>query len=219
MSVNISAQTVKDLREKTGAGMMDCKKALTDNNGDIEKAIESLRQKGLATANKKSGRAAAEGIIASYIHTGNKIGILLELNCETDFVARRVEFQNLAQDIAMQIAASSNVEYINTGEIPSAIIETERKIEVGRDDLNKKPEAIRNKIVEGRIEKRLKEMSLIDQPYIKDPDITIEELIKQKIALLGENIKIKRFTKFILGEGTIKEEKNFADEIKQILSK
>nr|YP_010330244.1 elongation factor Ts [Porphyridium aerugineum]UNJ17960.1 elongation factor Ts [Porphyridium aerugineum] len=219
MSVNISAQTVKDLREKTGAGMMDCKKALADNNGDIEKALESLRQKGLATANKKSGRTATEGIIESYIHTGGKIGVMLELNCETDFVARRSEFQNLAKDIAMQIAASSDVEYISTNDIPNDIVEKEKKIEAGREDLANKPEAIRNKIVQGRIEKRLKEISLMDQFYIKNQDITIEELVKQNIALLGENIKIKRFTRFILGEGTVKEEKNFADEIKQILNK
>lgn len=198
---------------------MDCKKALTENNGDINKAIEALRKKGLATANKKSSRQAAEGIIESYIHTGGKIGILLELNCETDFVARRPEFQTLAKDIAMQVAASPDVEFVNTESVTKEFIEEEAKIEAGREDLKNKPEAIRNKIVQGRIEKRLKEKSLIDQPFIKNPDITIDELIKQNIAKIGENIQIKRFVRFNLGEGTVKEEKNFADEVNQILNK
>nr|ARO91063.1 translation elongation factor Ts [Flintiella sanguinaria] len=219
MSLNIDARTVKELRDKTGAGMMDCKKALADNNGDIDRAIETLRQKGLASANKKSGRTAAEGIIESYIHTGSKIGVLLELNCETDFVARRPEFQNLARDIAMQIAACPEVEYIDLDEIPNSIKDKEREIETGREDLANKPEAIRNKIVEGRIEKRFKEITLLNQVFIKNQDITIEELIKQNIALIGENIKVKRFTKFVLGQGTTKEEKNLAREINQILNK
>nr|YP_008965811.1 translation elongation factor Ts [Porphyridium purpureum]ATJ02999.1 translation elongation factor Ts [Porphyridium purpureum]BAO23787.1 translation elongation factor Ts [Porphyridium purpureum] len=218
-SINISAQSVKELREMTGAGMMDCKKALKESDGNLEQAIEALRKKGLATANKKSMRQAAEGIIESYIHTGGKIGILLELNCETDFVARRSEFQALAKDIAMQVAASPDVEFISTENVSKEFIDEESKIEAEREDLKNKPEAIRDKIVQGRIEKRLKEKSLIDQPFIKNPDITVDELIKQNIAKIGENIQIKRFVRYKLGEGTIKEEKNFADEVSQILNK
>lgn len=198
---------------------MDCKNALKDNNGDLQKAIEALRQKGLATANKKSSRQAAEGVIESYIHTGGKIGILLELNCETDFVARRPEFQALAKDIAMQIAASPEVEFISIKDVSDKFIEEESRIEAGREDLKNKPAEIRDKIVKGRIEKRLKEKSLLDQSFIKNPDITIEELIKQNIAKIGENIQINRFVKFILGEGIVQEEKNFADEVNQILKK
>nr|QUE28988.1 tsf [Madagascaria erythrocladioides] len=199
MSSDISAQTVKELRDKTGAGMMDCKKALQAAKGDIAQALESLRLKGLASADKKSSRKAAEGIIDSYIHTGGKIGVLLEVNCETDFVARRIEFQNLVKNIAMQIAASPTVEYVSTNDIPSDTIENERRIEALKEDLANKPEQIRDKIVEGRIQKRLKELCLIDQPFIKDQDITIEELVKQNIALLGENIKVARFERFTLG--------------------
>lgn len=219
LMINISAQSVKELREMTGAGMMDCKKALKESDGNLEQAIEALRKKGLATANKKSTRQAAEGIIESYIHTGGKIGILLELNCETDFVARRSEFQALAKDIAMQVAASPDVEFISTENVSKEFIDEESKIEAEREDLKNKPEAIRDKIVQGRIEKRLKEKSLIDQPFIKNPDITVDELIKQNIAKIGENIQIKRFVRYKLGEGTIKEEKNFADEVSQILNK
>lgn len=219
MSVNIDAQIVKELREKTGAGMMDCKKALKENNGDINKAIETLRQKGLASANKKTGRTAAEGIIESYIHTGAKIGILLELNCETDFVARRSEFQILARDIAMQIAACPSVEYISLNDIPEEIKTKEIEIEAGREDLKNKPQDIREKIVQGRVEKHFQEITLVNQAFIKNPDLTIEDLIKQNIALLGENIQIKRFVRYILGEGRVKENKNFAQEIDKILKK
>lgn len=160
----ISAKTVKELREKTGAGMMDCKKALTENNGDINKATEWLRQKGITSADKKAGRVAAEGIVDSYIHTGGRIGVLVEVNCETDFVARRQEFQSLVRNIAMQIAACPQVEYIKVSDIPEAIAQKEKEIEMGRDDLGSKPDNIKEKIVQGRIEKRLKELSLMDQP-------------------------------------------------------
>nr|YP_010337889.1 elongation factor Ts [Timspurckia oligopyrenoides]UNJ17474.1 elongation factor Ts [Timspurckia oligopyrenoides] len=219
MSSKIDAKTVKALREKTGAGMMDCKLALKNSDGDIDKAIETLRQKGLASANKKSGRTAAEGIIESYIHTGGKIGIMLELNCETDFVARRQEFQSLARDIAMQIAACPSVEYISIKEVPPQVVEQERVVEAGREDLKNKPENIRDKIVEGRIEKYFKEITLLEQNFIKNQDITIDELIKQNVALLGENIQIKRFTRFILGEGIEKNAGSFADEVNEILNK
>lgn len=215
--MNISAQTVKELRDKTGAGMMDCKKALQDNQGDLDKAIETLRQKGLASANKKSQRVAAEGVIECYIHTGARIGVMLELNCETDFVARRSEFQTLAKDIAMQIAASQNVEFISVNEIPSNIVEAEKRIEAGREDLAKKPAAVKEKIVNGRIEKRLKELSLLNQAFIKQPDITIEDLIKKNIALMGENIQLRRFERFVVGGGMEKKDNNFANEVAEIL--
>ncbi|MGB3138669.1 MAG: translation elongation factor Ts [Nodosilinea sp.] len=210
---DISAKLVKDLRDKTGAGMMNCKKALKENEGDIEKAIEWLRQKGIASASKKEGRVAAEGLVDSYIHTGGRVGVLVEINCETDFVARRDEFKTLVRDIAMQIAACPNVEYVRVGDIPAGVAEKEKSIEMGRDDIASKPAAMQEKIVEGRIQKRLKELSLVDQPFIKDQNISVEELIKQAISKLGENIQVRRFSRFVLGEGIEKEETNFADEV------
>jgi elongation factor Ts len=209
----ITAQQVKELREKTGAGMMDCKKALTENAGDITKAIEWLRQKGITSAEKKASRVAAEGMIGSYIHTGSRIGVLVEVNCETDFVARREEFKKLVNDVAMQIAACPNVEYVKVADIPVEIAAKEKEIEMGRDDLANKPDNIKEKIVAGRIEKRLKELSLLDQPFIRDQNISIDELLKQAIAALGENIQVRRFQRFVLGEGIEKEETDFAAEV------
>ena len=209
----ISAKVVKELRDKTGAGMMDCKKALKENDGDVTKATEWLRQKGITSAEKKSGRVAAEGIVSSYIHTGGRVGVLVEVNCETDFVARREEFQTLARNIAMQIAACPNVEYVKVENIPAEIAQKEKDIEMGRDDLSGKPDNIKEKIVQGRIDKRLKELCLMDQPYIRDQSITVEELVKQTISQLGENIQVRRFTRFVLGEGIEKEETNFAEEV------
>jgi elongation factor Ts len=203
---DISAKVVKELREKTGAGMMDCKKALKETDGDMTKAIEWLRQKGITSADKKAGRAASEGLVGSYIHTGGRVGVLVEVNCETDFVARREEFQTLVRNVAMQIAACPNVEYVAVDNIPSDIVEKEKSIEMKRDDLAGKPDNIKEKIVQGRIDKRLKELALMDQPYIRDQNITVEELVKQTIALLGENIKVRRFSRFILGEGVDAEE-------------
>jgi elongation factor Ts len=197
----ISAKDVKELRDRTGAGMMDCKKALQENNAEMEKAIEWLRQKGLASAGKKAGRVAAEGLVDSYIHTGGRIGVLVEVNCETDFVARNQAFVELVRNIAMQIAACPNVEYVKVSDIPAEIADKEKAIEMGKDDLAGKPENIKEKIVSGRIDKRLKEMSLVDQPYIKDQSMTVEELVKQSVAQLGENIQIRRFARFVLGEG------------------
>jgi len=210
---DISASTVKALREKTGAGMMDCKRALKENDGDIIKAAEWLRKKGITSAEKKSGRLAAEGLVDSYIHTGSRVGVLVEINCETDFVARRQEFQALARNVAMQIAACPNVEYVTVADIPAAVVEREKSIEMGRDDLANKPKNIREKIVQGRIEKRLKDLVLLAQPYIRDQGITVEELIKQHVAQLGENIQVRRFSRFILGEGIEKAESNFAEEV------
>lgn len=209
----ITAQLVKELRDKTGAGMMDCKKALKENEGNIDKSVEWLRQKGIASADKKSGRTAAEGLVHSYIHFGGRIGVLVEVNCETDFVARGDRFKELVNDVAMQIAACPNVEYVSVANIPESIASKEKEIEMGRDDLGNKPANIKEKIVQGRIEKRLKEMSLLDQPYIKDQNLTIEELVKQAIAELGENIQVRRFIRFNLGEGIEKEETDFAAEV------
>lgn len=219
MGVDISAQAVKELRDKTSAGMMDCKKALQDSNGDMTKAMETLRQKGLASANKKASRIATEGVIESYIHMGGKLGVLVEVNCETDFVARRPEFQELAKNIAMQVAASPSVEYVSLASIPLSIVEKEKESESSKEDLVKKPKDIKEKIVEGRIQKRLKELSLMDQFFIRDSSITIEELIKQNISKLGENIQIRRFEKFILGEGLEKRQENFSAEVEKMIKK
>jgi elongation factor Ts len=219
MVAEISAKVVKELREKTSAGMMDCKKALQEANGDFEKAEEALKKKGLASAAKKASRVATEGIVEAYIHMGGKLGILVEINCETDFVARRSEFQELARNIAMQIAACPQVQYINGADIPSEVAEIEKKTEMEKDDLGNKPLEIKEKIVEGRIQKKLKEMVLVDQAYIKDSSITIEELVKQNIAALGENIQIRRFERFVLGEGLEKKNENFSDEVEKMKSK
>ena len=214
----ISAKLVKDLRDKTGAGMMDCKKALKETKGDLEKAIEWLRKKGIASAEKKSGRVAAEGSIGSYIHTGSRVGVLLELNCETDFVARGDIFQNLLKDVAMQIAACPNVEYVSLDEIPQDIVDKEKQIEMGRDDLSGKPEQIKEKIVEGRISKRLKELVLLEQPFIKDSTLTVEQLVKQIAGKIGENVRIRRFTRYTLGEGIEVKEIGFAEEVASMQS-
>jgi elongation factor Ts len=210
---DISAKAVKDLRTTTGAGMMDCKKALLETEGDMEKAIEWLRQKGISSAEKKSGRIAAEGQVGQYIHTGGRVGVLVEINCETDFVARGEEFQEIVRNVAMQIAACPNVEYVTTAEIPADFIAKETEIEMGREDLASKPENIRAKIVEGRIEKRLKELSLLDQPYVRDQNITVDDYVKQGVAKLGENIRVRRFVRFVLGEGLEKKQEDFAAEV------
>jgi len=304
----ISAKLVQELRQKTGAGMMDCKKALKETEGDIEKGIEWLRQKGIAGATKKSDRIAAEGSVEtyiepngrvgvlievnsqtdfvarneafkalavnlakqattvdsvesllaepysedknktveqsiteaiaqlgenikvrrfvnyslpegtqgtvdSYIHTGGRVGVLVELKCESEAAANNEEFKTLARNVAMQIAACPNVEYVNVDEIPAQIAEKEKEIEMGRDDLAKKPDNIKEKIVQGRIDKRLKEMTLLDQPYIRDQSTSVEELVKQTGKSVGETVSISRFTRYILGEGIEKKEENFADEV------
>jgi elongation factor Ts len=219
MAAEISAKVVKELRDKTSAGMMDCKKALQEADGDFEKAEEALKKKGLATASKKSGRIATEGIVEAYIHMGGKLGILVEVNCETDFVARRAEFQELARNVAMQIAACPQVQFIKAGDIPQEVAEREKKIEMDKDDLGNKPKEIKEKIVEGRIQKKLKEMVLLDQPFIRDSSMTIEELIKKNISTLGENIQIRRFERFVLGEGLEKKNENFSDEVEKMIKK
>ena len=209
----ISAKLVKELRDMTGAGMMDCKKALNETKGDKDKAVEWLRQKGIASAEKKAGRAAAEGAIGSYIHTGARVGVLVEVNCETDFVARGEIFQELVRNVAMQVAACPNVDYVKVEDIPAEVAEREKQIEMGRDDLAGKKEEMKEKIVAGRIGKRLKEMSLLDQAYIKDSALTVDELVKQVSGKVGENIQVRRFVRFNLSEGIEVEKMDFAAEV------
>lgn len=209
----ISAQSVKELREKTGAGMMDCKKALTETDGDMEKAIDYLRKKGLASAGKKSGRVTAEGLVDSYIHFGGQVGVLIEVNCETDFVARNEEFKALVQDLAKQIVACQQVTHIQVSDIPPEVGEREKAIAMESDALKGKPDNVKEKIVQGKVDKVLQEMCLMNQPYIKDQSITVEDLIKQSISKLGENIQVRRFSRFVLGEGIDKPISNLADEV------
>jgi len=212
----ITAELVKQLRERTGAGMMDCKKALTESNGDIEKAIEILREKGLAAAAKKAGRIAAEGIVDAYIHGNGRIGVLVEVNVETDFAAANEEFRQLVKDIAMQIAAA-RPEYVRREDVPAEVLEKEMNILRAQARNEGKPEKIIEKMVEGRLEKFYKEVCLLEQPWIKDPDKTIKQLVTEKIATIGENINIRRFARFERGEGLQKKEENFAEEVaKQI---
>jgi elongation factor Ts len=193
--------------------MMDCKKALAESDGDMTKAAEWLRQKGIATAEKKAGRTAAEGAVGSYIHTGARVGVLVEVNCETDFVARGELFQELVRNVAMQIAACPNVEYVTTDEIPADVAEREKAIEMGRDDLAGKPDAMKVKIVEGRIGKRLKELALLEQPFIRDSALSLGDIVKQAAGKSGENIQVRRFTRFTLGEGIEVEKTDFAAEV------
>jgi elongation factor Ts len=197
--VAITAEMVKELRTKTGAGMMDCKRALQETNGDMEKAIEYLREKGLAAAAKRAGRAAAEGVIEAYIHLGEKLGVLVEVNCETDFVARTPEFKEFARDIAMQVAAA-NPQYVSPDDIPQEVLDKEREI-LRAQTLNEgKPEKVVDRIVEGRLEKFREEVCLLEQPFIKDPEKKVKDLLTEKIARIGENIIIRRFVRFQLGE-------------------
>lgn len=195
--MSISAQMVKELREKTGAGMMECKKALETSGGDFDKAIEYLRQKGLATAQKKAGRIASEGIISSYIHM-DKIGVMLELNCETDFVARNEEFKQLAKDIAMHIAAA-NPQYVSKDEVPEEVIEKEKEIYKAQITGNKPPQVV-EKIIEGKLEKFFEDMCLLNQPFIREPEKKVGDLITEKIAKFGENIIVRRFVRFQVGQ-------------------
>jgi elongation factor Ts len=210
----ISANTVKELREKTGAGMMDCKRALAETDGSLEKAIDYLRTKGLADAAKKATRIAAEGMVHAYIHAGGKVGVLLEVNCETDFVARTDEFKTLCNDIALHICASQP-KYISKDEIESSVIAKEAEIYTAKAKEEGKPDKIIPRIIEGQINKFTDSVSLLTQPFVKNPDITVEQHIAEKIAKIGENIKVRRFTRFQLGEGLEKRQDNFADEVKK----
>jgi elongation factor Ts len=212
----ITASMVKQLRERTGSGMMDCKKALTETNGDMDKAIKFLREKGLADASKKSGRIAAEGIVDSYIHGDGRIGVLVEVNIETDFAAKNEEFKQFVKDIAMQIAASKP-EYVKKEDVPNEIIEKEKSILRAQAINEGKPEKIVERMVEGRIGKFYKEVCLLEQEWIKDPEKTISQLLNEKIAIIGENINIRRFVRYERGEGIEKRQDDFAEEVaKQI---
>lgn len=191
---------------------MDCKKALSETGGDIVKAQEFLRKKGLASAEKKASRATAEGRIGSYIHD-SRIGVLVEVNCETDFVSRGDIFKELVDDIAMQVAACPQVQYLVTEDVPEEIVNKEKEIEMQKEDLLSKPEQIRSKIVEGRIRKRLEELALLEQPYIKNDKLVVKDWVKQTIATIGENIKVRRFIRYNLGEGLEKKSQDFAAEV------
>jgi len=212
----ITAAAVKALREKTGAGMMECKKALAETGGDEAKAIQFLRERGLASAKKKEGRVAAEGVVGSYIHMGGKVGVLVEVNCETDFVARTEEFQALVKDIAMHVAAAEP-RYVAREEVPADVLDKEREItraQIANDPKNaNKPEQVIEKIVEGRLNKFYEEAVLLDQPFVKDPAKTINELLTEKIAKTGERITVRRFTRYKMGEGLAKREDDFASEV------
>jgi elongation factor Ts len=198
--VEISAKLVKELRERTGAGMMDCKKALTETGGDMEKAILYLREKGLAAAAKRAGRVAKEGLVSAYVHPGSRVGVLVEVNCETDFVAKTEDFKNFVHDIALQIAAS-RPEYISRDDLPAEVIAREKEILRAQALHEGKPEKVVEKMVEGRIEKFFKETCLLEQPFIKNPDVTVKDLLHEIIGRIGENIVIRRFVRYELGEG------------------
>jgi elongation factor Ts len=212
----ITGAAVKALREKTGAGMMECKKALTEAEGNEEQAIEILRKRGMATAGKKAGRVAAEGAVGSYIHMGGKVGVLVEVNCETDFVARTEEFQALVKDIAMHVAAAEP-RYVSREEVPADILDKEREItraQIANDPKNaNKPEQVIEKIVEGRLNKYFEEAVLLDQPFVKAPEKTINELLTEKIAKTGERITVRRFTRYKMGEGLAKRDDDFGGEV------
>lgn len=208
----ISANDVKQLREMTGAGMMDCKRALEEVGGNVEKAVEFLREKGLAAAAKKAGRIAAEGLVESYIHMGGKIGVLVEVNCETDFVAKTPEFRAFVRDVAMHIAAAKPL-YLSREEVDTTALDKEREV-LRAQALNEgKPEKIVEKMVEGRIEKYYKEVCLLEQAFVKDPDLSIRDLLTSKIQTTGENISIRRYARFEMGEGIEKRVDNFAEEV------
>ncbi|MDD2573170.1 MAG: translation elongation factor Ts [Bacillota bacterium] len=208
----VTAAMVKELRERTGAGMMDCKKALEKTNGDIEKAIDLLREKGLAAAAKKVGRITAEGIVDSYIHMGGRIGVLIEVNCETDFVAKTDDFKAFVKNMAMQVAASKPL-YVCREEVSASTIEKEKQI-LTQQALNEgKPEHIVNKMVEGRIKKYYEEVCLLEQPYIRDPEVSVQQVLTETVAKIGENISIRRFARYEMGEGLQKKEDNFAEEV------
>ncbi len=214
----ISAKMVKELREMTGAGMMDCKKALAAVDGDLQKAVDHLRETGKAAAAKKASRVATEGLVESYIHGIGRIGVLLELNCETDFVAKTDEFKSLARDLAMQVAASKP-EYVRIEEVPADVVEKEKEILAAQAANEGKPEKIIAKMVQGRIEKFYKEICLMEQPFIKNPDVTVKELLTEKIGKIGENISVRRFVRYELGEGLQKREDDFASEVAKMSQK
>ena len=210
--MSVTPQMVKELRERTGAGMMDCKNALTETRGDVEGAVDALRKKGLAAAAKKAGRVTAEGAVGSYIHAGGKIGVLVEVNCETDFVARTDPFQELVRDIAMHIAAA-DPRFVRREEVTPDVLERERVIFREQALASGKPEKVVERIVEGKIEKYFSEFVLLEQPFVKDPDKTVGQLIAEKVGKIGENIQVRRFSRYKLGEGIEKRKDDFAAEV------
>jgi len=213
----MGAAEIKELRERTGAGMLDCKKALDESDGDIEKAVDWLRSKGIAKAAKKAGRAATEGLVYAYIHAGGKIGVLLEVNCETDFVAMTDQFQELCKDIAMHIAAAAP-EYTSRDDVPPEDIEREREIQKQRVLEEGKPEKVADKIVEGRMGKFYEESVLLEQKFVKDDSKTIQDVVTEAVATIGENIQVRRFARFVLGEGLQKKETDLAAEVAATLN-
>lgn len=210
--MNYTANDVKTLRERTGAGMMDCKNALVECNGDMEKAVDYLREKGIAKAAKKAGRIAAEGIVDSYIHMGGRVGVLLEVNCETDFVANSDQFRTLVHDIALQIAASNPL-YVKPEDVPAEVLEKEKAILRAQALEEGKPEKIVDKMVEGRIKSYYEDNCLLNQKYVKDPSKTIEQVVVEATAQIGEKISVRRFVRYEMGEGLQKKEENLADEV------
>lgn len=215
----VTSAMVKELREKTGAGMMDCKKALIESGGDTEKAVTWLREKGLATAGKKAGRSATEGAVGSYIHLGGKVGVLVEINCETDFTARNDKFQALVKDIAMHIAWG-NPQYLRREDVPADVIDREKSIIRAQLLEQGKPEAMLEKIIPGKVDKFYKENCLLEQAFFKDPDgkRTVQDEINAAIALIGENMQVRRYTRYVLGEGLQKDKKDFAAEVSAAVS-
>ena len=216
----ITSSMVKDLREKTGAGMMDCKKALQEASGDLEKAVDWLRKKGLATAQKKAGRSATEGAVGSYIHMGGKVGVLVEVNCETDFTARNERFLALVKDLAMHIAWG-NPKWVRREDVPADVIAREKNVHRAQLLEQGKPEAMLDKIIPGKLEKFYAQEVLLDQPFFKDPDgkRTVQDEVNAAIAVIGENIQVRRFTRYALGEGLTKETKDFAAEVAAAVGK
>jgi elongation factor Ts len=210
--MEVTATLIKDLRERTGAGMSDCKKALVEVGGDVDKAIDYLRAKGLSKAAKKAGREATEGAVVSYIHGGGRIGVLVEINCETDFVARNEDFQGFTRDVALQIAAM-NPQFVRKDEVTEDVVAHEKSVLLAKAAESGKPEAVVQKMVDGQLSKWMKEICLLDQSFVKNPDKTIEQLQQELIAKIGENIKIRRFTRFELGEGLEKKKGDFAAEV------
>lgn len=208
----ISAKDVMDLRARTGAGVMDCKKALVENDGDVEKAIDYLREKGIAKAAKKAGRIASEGMVDSYIHMQGRIGVLIEVNCESDFVARGEQFKSLVHDIALHIAAS-NPQYIKESDVPADVLEKEKEILRAQALEEGKPEKIVDKMVEGRIKSFYEDNCLLCQKFVKDPEKTVAQLITEAVATIGEKIDVRRFVRYEMGEGLQKKEENLADEV------
>jgi elongation factor Ts len=212
--MSISAKDVKDLREKSGAGMMDCKKALTEMNGDVEAATVWLREKGMASAEKRAGKVASEGAVASYIHMGGKMGVLVEINCETDFVSKGEQFQNMAKDICLQICSAAP-RWIRREEVPADVIESEKQVYIAQMQDSGKPDNILAKIAEGKIGKFFEENCLLEQGFVKEPKLKIEDMLKSLSGAVGEKIEIRRFERYVLGEGIEKEVIDFADEVAQ----